>query len=98
MQSTLNSVTQSTQRTRSLRLLIGPPHAAPPGTCTAGQWPTKPMPLGPNGPGDEHVTPSVDSVSQALQIFPTFFDSAFWIAMPALPSPGTGHGNVAVPL
>src|SRR6266404_1985034 len=96
-QSTLNSVTQSTHATRSLASVIGPPHAGPPGTVTGGQSLTKPIWFG-GKLGARQVTPSDDPAAHALQILLTFFDCALAIAGPALVSPGTGHGSVAVPL
>jgi hypothetical protein len=49
-------------------------------------------------PGPAQVVPSSDSLPQALQSFATNFASAFAIAVSALPSPGTGHGSVPLPL
>ena len=43
MQVDLNWPTQSRQATRSVRLLIGPPHEAPSGIVSAGQLLAKPI-------------------------------------------------------
>jgi len=83
-----------------------PVHALPPGTATAGQSFAKPICAGVKRSGPVQVMPSTDAVSQALQIFPTFFDSALAIAPCAvlakepsgLVASPSGHGPLRVPL
>jgi hypothetical protein len=84
---------QSTQSTRSSSVAIAWSHTAPFGIVAEGHWAGNPIAVGVTSP-----TPlqSLSAPPQALQMVARFLVSAFAIAAAALPSPGTGHGLVAL--
>jgi hypothetical protein len=92
-QSTAYSFTQSTHATRSASVVTAPPHAVPPGIVTAGHWLGKPIVPGVSSPTPLHV---LSAPPHALQIVATFLASALRMAAAALPSPGSGQGEVAL--
>ena len=94
MQSTLNSVTQSTHWTMSWTSTIARLQLLPAGMVTPGHVDGNPMSLGDRSSPPPHT---LSGPPHALQIFSTFFDSASWIAGIALPSPGSGHRFECLP-
>jgi hypothetical protein len=95
VQSTLNSVTQSTQLTTSCRSSSAPPQLEPPfghGHVRAVRREADLLRR------QVVVVPArLVGPAHALQMFCTFLTSAFWIAAAALLSPGDGHGLCACP-
>ena len=89
MQSTLNSVTQSTQSTMSCASKMAPSHDDAPGGVTSGQPGTKPICAGVASPVPLQ---SLSAPPHALQMLEIFFVSALPMRSCALPSPGTGQG------
>jgi hypothetical protein len=89
MQSTLNSVTQSTQSTMSCASRMAPSHDDAPGGVTSGQLATKPICAGVASP---LPLQSLSAPPHALQMLEIFFVSALPMRSCALPSPGTGQG------
>src|SRR6266404_6020445 len=83
MQSTLNSLTQSTQSTSFERSVTAPPHDAPPGTVTFGQLLGNPMVVGVKS---SLVPQTRSEPPHALQMPTRIFESAFAIAGCALAS------------
>jgi len=68
---------------------MDPPHAEPPGTVTDGHCDWKPIALGVKSSPPPHC---LSPPPHALQMCATLRDSAFAIAVVALPSPGSGQG------
>jgi hypothetical protein len=94
MQSTLNSVTQSTQSTMSCTSTIAPLQLlGAPGIVTPGHVAGNPMSDGDRSSAPPHARSSPPHV---LQMLATFFASALSIASRALLSPGSGQGFVCL--
>jgi len=94
MQSTLNSVTQSTQSTMSCASRMAPMHDDAPGGVTSGQLVTKPTCAGVASP---LPLQSLSAPPHALQMLEIFFVSALPMRSCALPSPGAGQGFPCLP-
>lgn len=94
MQSTLNSVTQSTQSTMSCASKMAPSHDDAPGGVTSGQPGTKPICAGVASPVPLQ---SLSAPPHALQMLEIFLVSALPMSSDALPSPGDGQAFECLP-
>jgi len=94
MQTTLNSVTQSTQSTMSCASRMAPSHDDAPGGVTSGQLATKPICAGVASP---LPLQSLSAPPHALQMLEIFLVSALPMSSEALPSPGDGQAFECLP-